>query len=415
MPLTPGLDPIPSDPIPHQHHLATQLIHRGKIVDPSTGAITPAIYPSTTFERSVDGQYPQGYLYSRLDNPNRHALEQCLAQIEGGQTAIAFSSGSAATLSLLQALRPGDHVIAPQEAYHGTTQLLRQLFIPWGLAVSFVEMSDLAQVAAAITPQTRLIWIETPSNPMLRLTDIRAVADLAHQTHLPHQGKALCVCDSTWAPPVVQRPLDLGADWVVHATTKYLGGHGDLLGGAAIARSQDHPFYQRVRQLQGMGGAVPSAFDCWLLLRGIRTLGCRLGSQCDNALKIAEFLAQHPRVSAVHYPGLAQHPQHALARQQMQQFGGMLSVQIAGGEPEAMAVAAKVKLFTRATSLGGVESLIEHRASIEPPDTLTPRNLLRLSLGLEDVRDLVADLAQALDIEVTSPTAKTDGEENQEL
>jgi cystathionine gamma-synthase len=244
-------------------------------------------------------------------------------------------------------------------------------------------------VVAALRPQTRLVWIETPSNPMLRLTDIAAVTELAHQ------AGAQCVCDSTWAPPVVQRPLALGADWVIHATTKYLGGHGDLLGGVAIARQTDE-FYQRVRQLQGMAGAVPSAFDCWLLLRGIRTLSCRLQVQCQSALKVAEFLVQHPQVTAVHYPGLASHPSHGLARRQMQQFGGMLSVEIRGGEAAAMAVAAKVNLFTRATSLGGVESLIEHRASIEPPDTATPRNLLRLSIGLEAAVDLIADLDQAL-------------------
>jgi cystathionine gamma-synthase len=373
--------------------LETQIIHAGKFTDPSTGAVAPAIYPSTTFERAADGSYPQGYIYSRLDNPNRQALEQCLAQLEGGSQAIAFSSGSAAAMAILQALKPGDHVIAPIDAYHGTTQLLQQVLIPWGLRVSFVVMQDLDAIAAALCPHTRLIWIETPSNPMLRLTDIAAVADLAHR------AEAQCVCDSTWAPPVVQRPLALGADWVVHATTKYLGGHGDLLGGVAISQVKDSfqdSFYGRVRQLQGMTGAVSSAFDCWLLLRGIRTLHCRLKTQCHNALKVAEFLAQHPRVEAVHYPGLANHPGHGLAQRQMQQFGGMLSVQIKGDQAVAMAVAANVKLFTRATSLGGVESLIEHRASIEPVGTPTPANLLRLSLGLEHEDDLIADLAQAL-------------------
>jgi cystathionine gamma-synthase len=369
--------------------LETQIIHGGKGQDTPNGAVITGISLSTTFERAPDGSYPHKFIYSRLDNPNRHALEQCLAQLEGGDAAIAFSSGSAASMTLLQALQPGDHVIAPRDAYHGTVQLLRQLFMPWGLDVSFVDMQDLHEVAAALRPKTRLVWIETPSNPMLRLTDISAVAELAHR------AGAQCVCDSTWAPPVVQRPLDLGADWVIHATTKYLGGHGDLLGGVAIARQTDD-FCQRVRQLQGMAGAVPSAFDCWLLLRGIRTLSCRLQVQCQNALEVATFLAQHPQVAAVHYPGLASHPSHGLAQRQMKQFGGMLSVEIRGGEAAAMAVAAKVNLFTRATSLGGVESLIEHRASIEPPDTTTPRNLLRLSIGLEAAADLMADLDQAL-------------------
>jgi cystathionine gamma-synthase len=372
-----------------QFQLETQIIHGGKGQDTPNGAVIAGINLSTTFERAEDGSYPQGFIYSRLDNPNRQALEQCLAQLEGGDAAIAFSSGSAASMTVLQALQPGNHVIAPRDAYHGTLQLLRQLFVPWGLEVSFVDMQDLDEVAAALRPQTRLVWIETPSNPMLRLTDIAAIAALAHQ------AGAQCVCDSTWAPPVVQRPLVLGADWVIHATTKYLGGHGDLLGGVAIARQTDD-FYQRVRQLQGMAGAVPSAFDCWLLLRGIRTLSCRLQVQCQNALTVAEFLAQHPQVAAVHYPGLASHPSYALARRQMQQFGGMLSVEIRGGEAMAMAVAAKVNLFTRATSLGGVESLIEHRASIEPPDTATPRNLLRLSIGIEAAADLIADLDQTL-------------------
>jgi cystathionine gamma-synthase len=369
--------------------IETLAIHAGHGVDSATGAVRPPIHLSTTFERQPDGEYPHGYVYTRLDNPNRQALEQALAVLEGGEAAIAFSSGSAATMSLLQALSPGDHLLVPTDVYHGTTQLLQTVFIPWGLQVTVVDMTDLSEVEQALQPNTRLVWLETPSNPMLKLTDIQAVTDLAHR------AQALCVCDSTWATPILQRPLELGADWVIHATTKYLGGHSDVLGGAAIARVAD-PYYQRVRQIQTTGGAVPSPFDCWLIQRGIATLACRVQMQCESALAIATFLAEHPAIEIVHYPGLATHPNHDLARRQMRQFGGMLSFEVKAGRTEAIAVAAKLQLFTRATSLGGVESLIEHRASIEGKNTRTPGNLLRVSVGLENGQDLIADLAQAL-------------------
>jgi cystathionine gamma-synthase len=313
--------------------IETAIIHAGRQIDLVTGSVNTPIYPSTTFARAEDGSYPQEFIYSRIDNPNRRDLERCLAALEGGAAALAFASGSAATMSIFQALSPGDHIIAPQDAYHGTTQLLKEVFIPWGLQVSFVDMTNLERVARSRQSHTKLIWVETPSNPMLRLTDIAAVADLAHQV------QAICVCDSTWAPPVVQRPFDHGADWVVHATTKYLGGHSDLLGGVAITKTLN-PIYQRVQQLQRLGGAVPSAFDCWLLLRGIRTLSCRLQRQTQTALKLAEFLNQHPQIAAVHYPGLPSHPQYELACRQMYSFGGMLSVQVQGGEAEAIKVAA---------------------------------------------------------------------------
>jgi cystathionine gamma-synthase len=371
--------------------IETLTVHGGHGIDPATGAVRPPIHLSTTFERQADGDYPHGYIYTRLDNPNRQALEQSLAALEGGQAAIAFSSGSAATMSLLQALSPGDHVLVPEDLYHGTAQLLRTIFMPWGLQVTFVDMADLEQVEQALQPNTCLVWIETPSNPMLKLTDIQRVANLAHQVN------AQCVCDSTWATPILQRPLELGADWVVHATTKYLGGHSDVLGGVAIARMAND-YCQRVRQIQTMGGAVPSPFDCWLIQRGIATLACRMQAHCQNALAIATFLSQHPAVAAVHYPGLATHPGHDVAARQMRQFGGMLSFQVKEGQAAAIAVAAKLKLFTRATSLGGVESLIEHRASIEGKDTRTPNNLLRVSVGLENCQDLIADLSQALSI-----------------
>lgn len=370
-------------------YIETLLIHAGHRVDPATAAVRPAIHLSTTFERQPDGEYPQGYIYTRLDNPNRQDLEQAMTVLEGGAAAIAFASGTAATQALLQSLKPGDHVLVADDVYHGTRQLLETLFIPWGLQATFCDLTDLSQVELSLQLNTRLVWLETPSNPMLKVVDIRRVAELAHQVN------AVCVCDSTWATPVLQRPLEQGADWVVHASTKYLGGHSDVLGGVAIARAADQ-VYQRVRQLQITAGAVPSAFDCWLVLRGIRTLGCRMQMHCQNAQEIASFLCQHPAVEAVHYPGLASHPGHEIARQQMSQFGGMLSFQVKGDQRQAMAVAAAVKLFTRATSLGGVESLIEHRASIEGDRSRTPVNLLRLSIGLENAQDLIADLSQAL-------------------
>uniref|UniRef100_B8HMM9 Cystathionine gamma-synthase n=1 Tax=Cyanothece sp. (strain PCC 7425 / ATCC 29141) TaxID=395961 RepID=B8HMM9_CYAP4 len=370
--------------------IETLVVHGGGEVDPATGAIIPPIHLSTTFERQADGSYPHGYIYTRSGNPNRTALENCLAALEGGAGAITFASGAAATMSLFHCLSPGDQVIVPRQMYHGTTQLLRNIFIPWGLTVAVVEMTDLAQVEQALQTRTKLIWVETPSNPLLQITDIARVAAIAHQAN------ALCVCDNTWATPLLQHPLDLGADWVIHASTKYLGGHSDVLGGVAIAKQTDD-FYQRVRHYQITGGAVPSPFDCWLLLRGIRTLACRMRTHCENAAQIATFLSHHPQVEAVHYPGLPSHPDHALAQQQMTQFGGMVSFQVKGKGEKAKAVAAQVQLFTRATSLGGMESLIEHRASIEGPGTETPDNLLRLSLGLEHPQDLIADLGQALD------------------
>jgi cystathionine gamma-synthase len=369
--------------------IETLAVHAGHNVDPSTGAVTPPIHLSTTFERSEEGSYPHGHLYSRTSNPNREALEQCLSSLEGGTATAAFASGSAATMSIFQSLSPQDHVLAPKDAYHGTAKLLAEIFIPWGLAVTFVDMTDLDQVQKAIQPNTKLIWTETPSNPLLKITNIAEVANLAHSIG------ARCVCDNTWATPVLQRPLEQGADLVLHATTKYLGGHSDVLGGAVISKVEDS-FFQKIRTLQQTGGAVPSPFDCWLTLRGIRTLPYRMRAHSENALKMAQFLAQHDAVEKVYYPGLKQHPGHDLATQQMKLFGGMLSFQVAGGQDRAMEVCRKVKLFTRATSLGGTESLIEHRASMEGPKTQTPDNLLRASIGLEHIDDLLEDLRQAL-------------------
>jgi cystathionine gamma-synthase len=369
--------------------IETLAVHAGRQVDPATGAIAPPIQLSTTFERATDGSYPQGYLYSRTGNPNRTALEQCLAALEGGAVAAAFASGSAATMGVFQALAPGDHVIAPQDAYSGTGVLLKTMFVPWGLSVTFVDMTDFEQIQQALQPNTRLIWLETPSNPMLKVTDIRKVADLAHQV------EALCVCDNTWATPILQQPLQQGADLVIHSTTKYLSGHSDMLGGAVVAQTNSD-FFGKIQHIQTAGGAVAAPFDCWLTLRGIQTLPWRMQTHSHHAMQIARFLSQHPAIAAVHYPGLETHPGHAIAAQQMRDFSGMLSFQVRGGKQQAFAVAAKLQLITRATSLGGVESLIEHRASIEGADTKTPENLLRLSVGLENVDDLIEDLKQAI-------------------
>lgn len=369
--------------------IETLAVHAGRCIDPATGAVVPPIYLSTTFERSPDGSYPQNYIYTRTNNPNREALEKCLCELEGGVAAAAFSSGSAAAMSVFQALSPGEHIIAPIDAYSGTSLLLREVLIPWGLQVTFVDLTNYSKVEQAIQQNTKLIWIETPSNPLLKITDIRKIAEIAHQAN------ALCVCDNTWATPVGQNPLKLGADLVVHATTKYLGGHSDVLGGVAIAQTETD-FFNKIKLIQKTGGAVASPFDCWLVLRGIQTLPYRMRAHTENALKVAEFLSNHPLVESVHYPGLKQHPGYEIATDQMQLFGGMVSFQVKGGRDKAFDLAAKVKIFTRATSLGGVESLIEHRASIEGQGTKTPENLLRLSIGLEHADDLIDDLDRAL-------------------
>ncbi len=370
--------------------IETLAVHAGHHADPATGAVTLPIHLSSTFERDPDGGYRGGHVYTRTSNPNRHALEVALTALEGGAASIAYASGSAATLAVFQALAPGDHVLAPVDAYYGTLRQLREIFEPWGLQADAVDMTDLAAVRRAMRANTKIVWVETPSNPLVRIVDIARLAEIAHG------AGARCVVDNTWATPVLQRPLDLGADVVMHSTTKYLGGHSDLLGGALVARVNDE-FVERLRLLQTLGGAVPSAFDCWLLLRGMRTLPWRMRAHCANAAAVADFLSRHPRVEAVHYPGLPSHPGHDVAVRQMSGFGGMLSVQVVGGKEVTLALTRHLELFTRATSLGGTESLIEHRASVEGPATLAPDNLLRVSVGLEHPDDLIADLAQGLD------------------
>ena len=371
-------------------HIETLAVHAGAEVDPKTGAVTPPIHLSTTFERAPDGSFPGGFIYSRSGNPNRQALEACLAQLEGGAAAAAFSSGQAATFAILQSLSPGDHVIAPEDAYYGTADLLLDHLGPWGLQTTLVDMTDPAAVEAAVRPNTRLLWVETPSNPRIRVSDIAALVAIARR------ASARVACDNTWATPLLQHPLQLGADLVMHATTKYLGGHSDILGGGVVAKEDDEHF-ARIRKVQNAAGAVPSPFESWLVMRGIRTLPYRMRAHSANALAIARFLAAHPRIEHVYYPGLEADEGFAVASQQMSLPGGMLSFLLRGADrAETVAMSARLRIFTRATSLGGPESLIEHRASIEGPRTRAPENLLRVSVGLEHHEDLIADLEQAL-------------------
>jgi cystathionine gamma-synthase len=369
--------------------IETLAVHAGRRADRATGAIAPPIYLSTTFERARDGEYPLGFSYSRDGNPNRVCLEQCLAALEGGKEALAFSSGMAAANAIIQGLEPGDHIIAPDDVYYGLRRLIGEVFGKWRLEVSYVDMSEPNVVNAAVRPNTRLVWVETPSNPLLKITDLQAIAAIARRAN------AISICDGTFATPIFLRPLEWGIDMVLQSTTKYIGGHSDVLGGALITLHQNYLF-ERARKSQQIAGAVPSPFDCWLTLRGVDTLPCRVRAEAESAGRLAAFLESHKAVEVVHYPGLAGHPGHTVAARQMTGFGGMLSFELRGGRERAMQVAASVRLFTRATSLGGTHSLIEHRASVEGPQTRTPQSLLRISVGLENVEDLIADLQQAL-------------------
>jgi cystathionine gamma-synthase len=371
-------------------HFETIAVHAGHEPDPATGAIAPPIHLSTTFEREPDLTYRAGFVYSRYANPNRQSLERCLATLEGGGAAACFASGSAATAAVLQSLGPDTEVVLPDDAYYGTLKLARDVFGQWRLRLSSVDMTNLAQVERAITKETRVVWVESPSNPLVRVVDIARIAQLAKN------AGAWVVVDNTWATPMLQQPLRLGADIVMHSTTKYLGGHSDILGGALVAPSEQHPLFAKCRAVQVCGGAVPSPFDCWLTLRGVRTLPARIRIQTDNAQRIALFLAGHKGIEAVHYPGLPSHPAFEIARRQMSAPGAMLSLQVRGGRDAAIAMTNRLKLITRATSLGGTETLIEHRHSVEGSETRAPENLLRMSVGLEHVDDLIADLNEAL-------------------
>jgi cystathionine gamma-synthase len=373
-------------------HLETIAVHAGRTVDPATGAVSPSIHLSTTFERDRDGGFSRGFEYSRDDNPNRRSLETCLASLEGGADAVAYPSGMAAigaTIEALGAHSPG-RLILPKDMYFGVRSLLVETEFGRTLDVVMVDMADLAAVERVCDEaKPGIVWIETPSNPLVSIVDIAAVAKIG-RSH-----SARIAVDNTWATPFLQRPLELGADVVVHSLTKYIGGHSDVMSGAIVVK-EDGPHLKALRAIQRHRGVLPSPFDCWLALRGTASLSARMAVHCSSALAIARFLETHTDVAAVHYPGLVAHAGHAIAARQMRAFGGMLSVEVRGGRERAMAVAAALKTFTRATSLGGNHSLVEHRASVEGATTIAPESLLRLSIGLEHVDDLIADLAQAL-------------------
>jgi cystathionine gamma-synthase len=370
-------------------------IHAGQEPDALTGAVVPPIYQVSTYKQDGVGGLRGGYEYSRSANPTRTALEECLAAIEGGTRGLAFASGLAAEDCLLRTVcKPGDHVVIPNDAYGGTYRLFAKVYANWGVEWDAVDLSDLAAVRAAIRPgRTKAIWIETPSNPLLSIFDLAQLADTARA------AEVLLVVDNTFATPYLQQPLALGADVVVHSTTKYIGGHSDVVGGALIC--SDAELGGRLAYHQNAMGAVAGPFDAWLTLRGIKTLGVRMDRHCANAARIAAMLVEHPAVAEVRYPGLANHPGHELAAKQMRDFGGMVSFRHVDGEQAAVDLCDRVRLFTLGESLGGVESLIEHpgrmtHASAAGSPLEVPSDLVRLSVGIEDVEDLLTDLAQAL-------------------
>jgi cystathionine gamma-synthase len=370
-------------------HFETKAIHAGHHIDEETGAVAPPIHLSTTFERNDEGEPSRGYSYVRDGNPTQSRLEEALAAIEGGETALVFGSGMAAGATLLQSLPGGAHVVLPDDCYYGYRALANESFDRWGLSFDFVAMDDLDAVREAMRTTTALLWAESPSNPLLKVVDLAALGSLAHE-----RGAQFLV-DGTFATPALQHPIDLGADVVLHSTTKYLGGHSDVQGGALVFHKRD-AWSDAIEHARKILGGVSSPFNSWLVLRGIRTLAVRMRAHSENAMAVARYLAAHPRVESVFYPGLETHPLHDVARGQMSAFGGMLSFLVRGGRADALGVASRTKLFTRATSLGSVESLIEHRNSSEGAGSTTAENLLRVSVGLEHAQDLIDDLDQAL-------------------
>ncbi len=368
----------------------TIAVHGSHLKDETAGAIAAPVFLTTTFERALDGTYPKGHMYSRNSNPNRIALEKGLAALEGASRGFAFGSGLAAVNAVFQCLQSGDHILLPEVGYYASYKLAEEILGPWGLEVTQVDMTDLAQVEKAIQKNTKLIWAETPANPMLCITDIQGLAQIAKK------HKIKLGVDNTMGTPVLQNPIAHGADIVMHATTKYIGGHSDIMGGAVLVKEDDE-WAKRIERVQILMGATPNPLDCYLLARGLKTLPLRMREHSANALELAKRLEKHPKVEKVHYPGLESHPQHALAKAQMPQgFSGMIALQVKTGETETREMAGKLQIFKQATSLGGVESLVEHRKSIEGPQSTTPGNLLRFSIGLEHVDDLWADLEQAL-------------------
>jgi len=373
----------------------TLTIHAGQEPEPITGSVTVPIYATSTYAQHEVGQPRQGYVYSRPKNPTRSALETCLAAIEGGEFGYAFASGMAATDTLLRAVcRPGDHVVLPSDVYGGTYRLFAKVLSNWGVEFDAADISNVDAVRAALRPQTRLIWCESPTNPLLSIADIAGLAAVASD------AGAMLVVDNTFASPYLQQPLTLGADVVLHSTTKYLGGHSDVIGGGLVVN--DPELAQSLAFYQNSMGGVASPFDAWLVLRGIKTLGPRMDRHCANARQVTELLDGHPAVASVHYPGHPEHPGHALAAKQMRDFGGMVSFTLRGGRQAALDVCRHTKVFTLAESLGGVESLIEHPAVMTHGSTAgsafaPPDDLVRLSVGIETAADLLADLGQALD------------------
>ncbi len=374
---------------------ATRAIHSGQEPDPSTGAVVVPIYQTSTYAQDALGKH-RGYEYSRTGNPTRAALEQCIAALEGGAHGLAFASGMAAEATVMQLLKPGDHTLAVDDLYGGSYRLFRRVLEPMGLTFSFVDGSDLSAVEKAMTDRTRMVWVESPTNPLLKLVDINAVSKLAHAR------QALLVADNTFMSPYFQRPLSLGADIVVHSATKYLGGHSDVIGGTLVVNRDD--LFERLAFLQNAVGGVPGPMDAWLVLRGLKTLAIRMREHDRNARLVAAFLSEHPKVARVFYPGLPKNPQRELAQRQMSGFGGMISFEVKGGLEPARHVVERTRLFTLAESLGGVESLIElpavmTHASI-PAETRRAHGvadgLVRLSVGIEDVADLISDLDRAL-------------------
>ncbi len=353
--------------------------------------VSTPIYLSSTYKRSIDGSYMNDFVYSRTNNPNRSIVEESIALLENGKHAYAFSSGMAAISAVFQSLKAGDHILLPDDIYFAVRKLMEEVFKRWDLYCDYVDMTDCELIKKSIKPNTSLIWIESPSNPQLKLSDIEAIAEIAHQ------NKALCAVDNTWLTPVFQNPFDFGADIVVHSTTKYFGGHSDVIGGCVVVN--DEILAEKIKNIQILSGAVPAPFDCWLIGRGIQTLYLRVKKQSKNALKLAKYLENHPKIDTVLYPGLKSHPQHLLTKKQQKKgFGAMLSVLINGNEEETIKISTKLAYFTTATSLGGVESLVEHRKSVEGKNSATPNNLLRISVGIEHIDDLIADWESALAI-----------------
>ena len=366
----------------------TLTVHAGRRGD-ETGGVAPPLHLATTFERDEAGLPLGGHTYIRESHPMHDLLEAALAPLDGGEAALSFASGMAAGVAVLQSLPPGGRVILPEDVYYGYRVAAREYLPCWGLSAAFCDMTDLSALERTLAAGASLVWLETPSNPLLSITDLPAASALAHG------AGAVVLVDGTFATPALQRPIEHGADIVLHATTKYFGGHSDVQGGALVFRKRD-PLFEKVRHARHILGAVAAPFNSWLVLRGLRSLACRMARHSANGLAVASALGSHPAVAAVHYPGLPSHPGHSVAGRQMSSFGGMLSFRVKGGAEGAIRCVARAKLFTRATSLGGVESLIEHRATSEGPGGTAPPDLVRLSVGLEHPDDLVGDLFQAL-------------------